>query len=181
MFYYLCAKEKHIVKQKSRMITKKILLNLAAVVWVVGLLWFCCLEPGYQHIKNIEEGYFHFAKRNPGLSLEDRYAVQWGGIYTLLRHVKENTSEDAVIYLPSATHFTKDAWSDLFYNHHSETKLVATRFLYPRKVVTEQEFATYGMFLPITHIIVVGAGGRDVLPYSVGDINFAVFPISNLN
>lgn len=147
---------------------KKILYNLLGLLAALAICYHCCYrEAGYKDAFYIVGGDYHFASRNKNLPLEDRYAARMGGFYTFFRYVRENTPEDAVIYLPDAGTFIQDVWSEFFYSYHCANKLFATRFLYPRKVVTANEYNQYGSFLPLTHVIVIG-----------GDTTCAVLPIN---
>lgn len=152
--------------------------NLLGLAVALAVCYRCYRGPGYRDTFYIVEGDYHFASRNKKLPLEDRYAARMGGFYTFFRYVRENTPEDAVIYLPNAAAFVHDVWSELFYSYHCSNKIFATRFLYPRKVVTANEYTQYGSFLPLTHVIVIGNGGKDILPYDIGDTTCVVFPIN---
>ena len=158
---------------------RKILYNLIGLLAALAICYGCRQTSGYRDTFYIVEGDYHFACRNKNLPLEDRYAARMGGLYTFFRYVRENTPEDAVIYLPGASVFTQHMWSEFFYSYHCANKIFATRFLYPRKVVTALEYAQYGSFLPLTHVIVIGNDNNHILPYKVGDTTCAVFPINN--
>lgn len=156
---------------------RKILYNLFGLLAALAICYGCYRTSGYRDIFYIVEGDYHFACRNKNLPLEDRYAARMGGLYTFFRYVRENTPEDAVIYLPSAGDFIQGIWSEFFYSYHCANKIFATRFLYPRKVVTADEYRKYGSFLPLTHVIVIGSGSKDMLSYEISDTTCAVFPI----
>lgn len=156
---------------------KPLLYNLIGLMAALAIWQLCRLEPGYKELLYMVEGDYHFACRNRNLPLEDRYASRLGGCYTFFRYVRENTPEDAVIYLPSANSFIRDASSLMFYSHHCSNKIFATRFLYPRKVVTESEYTQFGSPYPLTHAIVIGNGDKNILPYEMGDTTFAVLPM----
>lgn len=165
------------MKLKNSQTKKVILYNLLGLAIALIVCYYCFRGRGYSEGIYIVEGDYHFAHRNSNLPLEDRYAARMAGFYTFLRYVRENTPEDAVIYLPSAEAFIEDAWGELFFSYHCANKFFATRFLYPRKVVTAREYAQYGSSLPLTHVIVVGSGGRDILPYEIGDTTCVILPI----
>ncbi len=165
------------MKQKNNEMKKILLYNLIGLVAALALCKLCRLDPGYEYLLYRVKGDYHFARQNRHLPLEDRYASKMGGIYTFSRYIRENTPEDAVIYLPDAESFIYDAHSDLFYSHHCASKLFSTRFLYPRKIVTKNEYSRFGSPFPLTHVIVIGNGGKDILPYETDDTTLVVLPI----
>lgn len=157
---------------------RKVCYNMAAVLFFLLLVYFMYGRLGYKHTFNLLFRDYAYARQVSSLPMDDRGLVKLGMGYWIFKYVKDNTPEDAVIYLPDAETFLLDGYGDKFSSVHFSNKLWATRYLYPRKVVSAAEYRMQGSRLPLTHVLVVNGSGMELVDeaveVSIGE--FGVFP-----
>lgn len=133
-------------------------------------------QPAYRWVyrellkKNMEA-----IKKYPDLTFEQKMQMKLGVDYEYLLFIRQATPENAVILYPSAEAFRKKGspFKQEIYN-----KLYATRFLYPRRLVSEDELQDGVYAGKITHVAIVNGEGADKLPYPVDpDIRHGVLPV----
>lgn len=157
----------------------KVLLSNGIAILAFGLiLCVCYLRFGYANTFNMLRCDYRNAVNSRELGPYERGVARLGMGYVLYQYVKENTPDDAVIYIPGEDAFTSDGYAYKFSSIHHANKLWAVRFLYPRKVVTEQEYVIQGAIPPLTHVLVINGHGAEILPYKVVDtVPFQVYPM----
>lgn len=133
-------------------------------------------QPGYHWVYNgLLKGNMKMIKEYPNLTFDEKMSVKLGASYNYLHYIKQSTPENAIILYPSPQAFRKEGspFTQEIYN-----KVYATRFLFPRKLILENELATSEYAGKITHIAIVNGEGIDKLPYQVDpDLEHAVVPV----
>ena len=103
--------------------------------------------------------------------LEGRLTSKLGADLGYLIFIRNTTPTNAVIYYPTMADFTTpppDKEKSIF-NGRLHEKLIAVRFLYPRRVVVESELGVTSWSKKLTHICIVNGHNRDMLPYQTED------------
>ena len=110
-------------------------------------------------------------KQYPDATYDQKMALKLGGDYNYILFLRDNTPDDAVIYYPSGGDFraTHPAIEQNPFNGKLIDKLTVVRALYPRKIVTEEEYGKTSWSKKITHVAIVNGKNRDKLPYPVGE------------
>lgn len=134
----------------GKRLAKNLLLSIALLALTGGIFTYF---PGYKWVyegmlkKNLE-----FAKAYSHLNTDQRIHLKLKVDYEFLVYLRETTPKDAVILYPSAKAFRKEGSP---FTHDTGNKIFATRFLYPRKLVFENELKTNRYAGNITHIAIV--------------------------
>ena len=115
-------------------------------------------------------GNFKTIKKYPDLTISQKYEIKCGFDYKYLDYIKKNTPEDAIILMPSREEiYPKGEKSD--FNDKGawgvKNKAWATYFLYPRKLVYEQEKDTNPFYEQINYVAIVNYRGYDKLNYKI--------------
>ncbi|MFN8276150.1 MAG: hypothetical protein U0T84_01580 [Chitinophagales bacterium] len=110
--------------------------------------------------------------QHPDLTVQQRYEAKWGGEIGYFNQVKNQTPENAVVLLPTKA-MLKEA------GFKSVVDLPwATYFLYPRKVVYEDDKSTDPKYAQATHLVSINGWGLDKLNYQPQQPQaFMVLPI----
>lgn len=142
--------------------------NLLAVVIVAILLnkLVLGLQPGYNWAYNMLKGNLEMAQHYAHTTTDQRFEMKLGLSHVYLRYLKENTPPDAVILLPSKEAFYPEGQERIF-SGEPYNKLWATRFLYPRRVITPSELGKTPWSQKITHVAIVNGIGYEYLDYEV--------------
>lgn len=152
----------------------KVLYNLLGGCVAVLLISYTFEQKGYQFVWSMLRRNWKVASEYKESSLSDRYQMKLGNGYAVYKYVCEKTPEDAIIYIPAAKYFQRAGVEGEPWN-----KLWAMRFLYPRQVVTREEYQINHR-VP-THVLIVGDGGREMFPAGAlpPSIEVAIVPLTN--
>jgi glycosyltransferase involved in cell wall biosynthesis len=130
------------------------LLRNVALLLPALLLVYCALtlQPGYSWALSMLRSNRTLIRQNPHATFDQKMQLKLGASYDYLQYVRQSTPPDAVILYPSKQAFTRQGspFTQEIYN-----KVYATRFLYPRKLVTEDDLkrgSRYGAH--ITHVAI---------------------------
>ena len=149
-----------------------------AVALFALILVHCYQRLGYKHTYNLVRHNYKTAHYADIKSIEERNVIKLGMGYVFLLNIRNNTPEDAVIYLPPIEAFLMDGYGEKFCRVHFSLKLWALRILYPRKIVSAAEYAVQGAIPPLTHVFVVNGYGRELLDYEIPeDAQYEIYPI----
>ena len=121
------------------------------------------LNSGYDWLLNtMLKGNLETIEKYPDLNTEQRYEAKWGpGEIPYLFKVKKATPENAVVLLPPKKLLTE-------VNFKSSLDLpFVTYFLYPRKVVYEDNKEQDTLYSKVTHLVSVNGWGFDKLNYQL--------------
>lgn len=145
-----------------------VIKNLVAVVVVVFLLnkLVLGLQPGYNWAYNMLRGNLEATQHYARTTTDQRFEMKLGLSHVYLRYLKESTPPDAVILLPSKEAFFPEG-QDRVFSGEPYNKLWATRFLYPRRVITSSELGVTPWSEKITHVAIVNGVGYEYLDYEV--------------
>ena len=145
-----------------------ILKNVIAGIICYVLVLQCIEEQkGYNWVYNsLLKGNYEMIKKNPNLTIDQKWAAKLGFNYAYWKHINDNTPEDAVILYPiREAFFPKD--KETQFTSMPENVIFASRFLYPRKIVSPSEIETNPYGKQITHVAIVNGWGYDYLEYDV--------------
>lgn len=108
-----------------------------------------------------------------------KYQAKIGIDYAVLKFIKENTPEDAVIIFPPNDVITQKT-QYLSLRQELTMKAFPSYFLYPRKIVYEREKGRNPLYEKANYVFILHGWGYDKLNYKVSD-NQAVniLPIHN--
>ena len=149
---------------------------LLALVAALALSKVTKFNPSYDWLWNgYLKGNIETIKQYPQLSYDEKMGMKLGADYQYLVWLRDNTPADAVIYWPTAGDFRAQhpAVQQNPFNGKLNDKLTAVRVLYPRRVVTEDEWGKTSWSKKVTHVGVVNGKNVDKVPYSVAD-NFII-------
>lgn len=149
--------------KKNRDENKRIRLNnkllyviknlLASVAMLLLFAFIISKQPGYKWVYNdLLKSNMKVIKENPHLSFDDKMTIKLGSTYKFLLFLKEQTPENATILYPTSETFYKEGSP---FKHEIANKLFSTRFLYPRKIVLEEELQKSKYVDSITHVAIV--------------------------
>lgn len=145
------------------------------VLLLAGFLFFTKVPPLNPAYTWVKESYLKsnkmIADQYPDASFDDRMSIKLGADYNYLIFLRDNTPENAVIYYPSSGDFraSHPAVQQNPFNGKLNDKLTAVRILYPRKVVTENEYGKTSWTKKITHVAIVNGKNLEKVPYKVAD------------
>lgn len=169
------------VQNKRRDISVWLLRN--GILLFVGYMLITKIPPMNPVYTWLHENYLknnmEIIKASQGLSNDDILKSKLGADYDFLLYIRKVTPEDAVVYWPSSGDFRAGHPSvpQNPFNGKLNDKLTAVRVLYPRRVVTEDEYGKTSWTKKITHVAIVNGKNKEKLPYPVGDdIAFSVLP-----
>lgn len=172
--------------KKNKGNNKKIRLNnkllyviknlLASVAMLLLLIFIISKQPGYKWVYNdLLKSNMKAIKENPHLSFDDKMTLKLGSTYQYLLFLKEQTTEEATILYPSSKVFYKEGSP---FKHEIANKLFSTRFLYPRKIVLEEELQESKYVDSITHVAIVNGELPKCINYPVKVTEqFGILPI----
>lgn len=121
-------------------------------------------------------------KALPYASYDQRLTMKLGEDYQYLLFLREYTPEDAVLYYPSRADFqaTPPGVESSPFSGKLIDKLSAIRVLYPRRVITEDEYGKTPWSDRLTHISIVGGCNLEKVPYKVPeDYTIGVLPLDS--
>ncbi len=176
------ASQKPKPKAKKRSLSTWLVRNAALlIIGYVLLSHIPSADPIYAWLKNnYLIGNMSIIKQYPDATYDQKMAMKLGNDYNYILFLRDNTPSDAIIYYPSAGDFrTKPpVEGQPTFEGKLIDKLTVVRALYPRKVITADEYGKTSWSKKITHVAVVNRQNLDKLPYSVGEnyIN-AVLPV----
>jgi hypothetical protein len=140
---------------------------------VAGVIaWFVisAVIDGHQSYRwayhTLMKGNFKIARENRNLPIDRRWEAKLGYTYAYLRFVRDNTPEDAVILYPTHEVFFPKGKESRF-SGEPGTKMIAIRFLYPRKVVMADEIDRNCYGNQLTHVAIANGWGYEHLEYAV--------------
>jgi hypothetical protein len=115
-------------------------------------------------------------KKNPKATFDERMVMKLGFNYAYLKHLEEQTPEEAVILYPDNDDFHIEGGS---FSGDIGNKLYALRFLYPRKLVLKSEIGENKYANEITHVAIVNGRGFEELPYRIENMfDHGVLPVN---
>lgn len=169
---------------KDSLLPNKIFLNLLA--GVVTLILFYGIVQSSSIYRWAWEIYVKHNLREvkslPTASMESRMAMKLGEDYQYLVFIRNTTPDNAVIYYPSQGDFLKvlPGMARSPFNGRLNDKLTAIRILYPRRIVTEDEYGKTPWSNKLTHIAIVNRCNLDKVPYQVEeDYYTGVLPLDS--
>lgn len=116
------------------------------------------------------------------LSYDQRLEAKLGYDYVFVEMIRNNTPDSAVVFYPSREDFTDTSVQrQIAFNGALCDKLSAVRFLYPRRIVIEQELGKTSWSKRITHVAIVNGHGRELLRYPTDStVVISVLPIDTI-
>ncbi|MEG1685127.1 MAG: hypothetical protein RR319_04180 [Bacteroides sp.] len=172
-------KQQYSSSEYFRWILKNGILALIAYFLVFKLI---DIQPGYNWIYNgLLKGNMEIIKEYPNITDDQKWEYKLGSTYTYLRFLKENTPPDAIILYPDANaFFPKD--KEKMFTGEPYNKMLALRFLYPRKLIIPSEIGKSHYASKATHVAIVNGFGYDKLNYQPEHkIEHGVLPINPKN
>ncbi len=115
--------------------------------------------------------------------VDQRMMMKLGPDYKYLMFLRDATPTTAVIYYPTSADFTASSpgGANHRFSGRLNDKLTAVRVLYPRRVVTEDEYGVTPWSKKITHVAIVNGRNLDKLPYEAPEgYDTGVLPMDSL-
>ena len=165
-------KEEKEKQTPSKSITRLVITNIITLIAGLVILNIYAKRTEIAWLQEMLKSNYETIKQYPDATIDQRLGMKLGFNYAYLKHVKDNTPEDAVILFPpreiilkQPTQFTTAEFSPIWI--HS--------FIYPRKVIMDGTEIT----TPITHVAVMNGWGYDKLAYQVENKHEnAIYPIN---
>lgn len=157
-------------KPKRRGLAAWLVRNLGLLVAAYVIWTFAGKNPGIQWLI---EGYakqnLMIAKTYPDATYDQRMEMKLGADYDYLIYLRDNTPPDAIIYYPTRADFQtvlpgqeKSPFSGQLID-----KLTAVRVLYPRRVITTDEWGKTSWAKKTNFVAVVNRCNLDKVHYAV--------------
>lgn len=154
--------------------------GVAALICWFLISHFVFKQPGYQWItQGMLKQNMELIKQYPKLTTDQKYEMKLGTSYAYLKFIREQTPPNAIILYPERDDFFPPGAESRFKGQEPYNKVWATRFLFPRKLVTPSELKDSPYTGQITHVAIVNGRGRDRLSYPVPEeYQFSVLPVN---
>ncbi|MBQ8500831.1 MAG: glycosyltransferase family 2 protein [Bacteroides sp.] len=165
-------------KQESTSTGKWLVRNLLALVMALGIVYLAfSTHPTYQWVYgNLLKKNHAVIKKAPQLTFDQKMLMKLGESYRYLHYLRNATPPNAVILYPPKKAFQKEGTP---FKHEIFNKAFATRFLYPRRLVLEEELGKSPLASRITHIAIVNGEGANHFTHPTDStVQNAVFEIS---
>lgn len=149
---------------------------------VISLQFYNSNSYYYWFANNLIKTNFKFIYgSNSDLTFDQKSEAKIGRTYFFLNLIKKSTPEDAVILFPES-HVFENPRNKVKFNGYMNRKGYVTYFLYPRKVVYENEKGKSEMYDKASHVAIVNNWGYEKLNYVVNNkIPYSVLPINKQN
>lgn len=145
------------------------LIGLVGSVVVMLLLYYNVR--GYKWVwDSLVMGNLRIIRENPHLTLEKKWQIKCGFDFSYLNYIKSRTPEDAVILMPAYSDIYPEGEQSDFNSTDAggiKNKAWATYFLYPRKLVYEDEKGANPLYEKANYVAIVNSRGYDKLNYPV--------------
>jgi len=117
---------------------------------------------GYYWLYHIMlKGNFETIEKYPNLTIPQRYEAKWGGEIAYINRIKQSTPDSAVIIIPPRKLLTQAGFK-------SAVELPwLTYFVYPRKVVYEDDKDSSKIYNQANYILAVNGWGFDKVNYHI--------------
>lgn len=119
------------------------------------------------------EGYvkqnIEIAKQYPDISYDEKMQMKLGADYQYLMFLRDNTPKNAIIYYPTAGDFRAGVPGQQQnpFNGKLNDKLTAVRVLYPRRVVTVDEYGKTSWSKKINYVGIMNGKNVEKVKYKV--------------
>jgi hypothetical protein len=122
---------------------------------------------------------YNTIKKYKALSLDRKWEIKLGYTFTYWKYLRDNTPENAVIlYPPHDAFFPKEKKTQ--FTGEPANKIAASRFLYPRKLVSHNEIETNRYGKQLTHVAIVNGWGYEYSGYPVNNkVDNTVLPVKH--
>lgn len=151
---------------------------LAAGIVLLFLVKVVETRQGYGWVYNgLLKSNMKTIKAYPNLTTDQRFEIKLGFSYSYLEFIRKNTPDNAVILYPGRESFFPENKKTPF-NGDVSNKLWATRFLFPRKIILQEELPTSPYKDKITHVAIVNGLGFEKVNYKVDQLfEHGVLPV----
>ncbi len=158
--------------------------NIAAAIGIIIVLSVAAYyNRGYHWLirTNILK-HFRYTQELTDQTLEERQFRRMGSNFDYLNFLVRETPEDAIILFPPLN-FIYPSGEESYFDPHMDVKPWVSYFLYPRKVVYEEEINTSPIYYETTHIAVINFWGYEKAGYGPErKYQYTVIPIQwNMN
>ena len=167
------------IQNEQKTVTRYMFRNISIALSFCGILFVLFrFVAGYSwFVNDFFLGNVKILWKYDDITIDKKYEMKLGADYRFINFVKNNTPQDAVILMPPNEFLNKKP----FNTNESwgiKSKLWNTYFLYPRKVVKENEKTTSPLYAQVTHVMIVDYWGYDKLAYQVAKKEkYAVLPL----
>ena len=119
---------------------------------------------------------WQFMQANKNLPLAERYMSRLGFTYAFVDYIVKNTPPSAVLLFPKKKYIREKGSQEI--RDEMTHKVWLASFLYPRKVVFEDERGGNPLVGQADYVVIVNGKGYDLLEYDVPNkAEYAVLPI----
>ncbi len=165
--------------KKPHKISTWLFHNIILLVICIVLGFFLKQVSGYDWVVNAYSKKTLFTvKSQKNATYVERMTAKLGLDYLYMIYVRDHTPENSIIYLPTREDFmTPLNGNPSPFKASLTDKLSAARILYPRRVVTSDEWGKTSWSRYTTHIAIINNKNIDKLSYPVDSfIPFGVMP-----
>jgi hypothetical protein len=149
------------------------LLGAVALIYVLR-----SYNAGYQWtFQTLLKENLKMMKEYKDITLEQKYEAKLGFSYRFLSNIRKSTPEEAVVIMPPDTVLRPPGGKSDF-SEFIVSKMWASYFVYPRKLIYENEKGTSPFYDSATHVAIANYWGYDKLDYPVGNqAQYSVMPL----
>jgi len=117
---------------------------------------------GYDWLYNtMLKNNFETIEKYPNLTIPERYEAKWGGEIGYINRIKQQTPDSAIILVPPKKILTQAGFK-------SAVELPwLTYFVYPRKVVYEDDKDSSKLYSHVNYVLAVNGWGFDKVNYRI--------------
>jgi len=136
--------------------------NLIGGVIACLAIYILFTVKGYDWLYNtMLKNNFETIEKYPDLSVAERYELKWGGEIGYINKVKKQTPDSAIIIIPPRKLLTQAGFKS------TQELPWLTYFLYPRKVVYEDDKDSSAIYKQANYILSVNGFGFDRVNYRI--------------
>lgn len=144
---------------------------IGLIVSIVIILFLYYNIQGYRWVwDSLVMGNLKVIQENHHLTIEKKWEIKCGFDFSYLNYIKSKTPDNAIILMPAYSDIYPEGEESDFNNRDAggiKNKAWATYFLYPRKLVYEEEGNTNPLYEKADYVAIVNFNGYDKLNYSV--------------
>lgn len=168
-------------KQVSKSLTRKssgsnkqklnhipIVNNLLLTIGFLSLFYYAINNGvGYIWVKDTLIGAnLETIKKNRDITFDQKIESKLGFSAKYMRFLVQNSPDTAVILMPPSKEIFR-AGLDTDFDKYAKSKTWGTYFVYPRKLVFEDEKETSSLYAKVTHVAIMNGWGYDKVNYPV--------------
>ena len=167
-------------KKKQRSMPKALFGWRSILIGIAGFMILkiaVSTNPGYHFVYNsLLRSNWEFMQKNKTLSTDQKMMSKLGFSYAFVDYLKKNTPKSAVILFPKKEYIRQKGSQEV--REEMTHKVWLASFLYPRKIVFEDEKGENPLFEQANYVAIINTHGYNLLEYDVEQkVEYALLPV----